>query len=267
MSNRVTRADIMEVPLPAGGIGDGLCMPMVIMQPTADASDYMLKPNYATNGRPGVVDHAVIADEASTVVWSTITNLPSVFPPAPHGPQHLAAGNDGIPNATPQSNGLCPAGDGQPNDYLGGDIVFHQLPGLLSWRGEAPVTLDASFVSGAVLASGIINNPVPGVYEVEECYLYNVNPAYPPAGQVHFNVYDPSIPGWVAVSAVTDISVMTTATYLLRPILLSAAMIRVFSAQAMQLQWQLVLDQSASTTCYFRAGVGFRLFGLTTTIP
>lgn len=256
----------MEVPLPSS-VGDGVCMPMVIMQPTADASDYMLKPNYATNGRPGVVDHAVIADEANTVVWSTITNLPLVFPPAKHAQAHLQNGSDPIPLATTLVDGLCPTGSGQPNDYLGGDINFHPMPGLLSFRNEADVSVDASFVSGATLASGIVPNPELGVYQIEQTYLYNCNQAYPPAGNVHFDLYDASIPGWVAVTAVTDISVLNSITYLLRPTILSAAMLRVFSAGPNALQWRLVLDVSASRVCYFRAGVGLRLFGLTHTIP
>lgn len=256
----------MEVPLPSS-IGDGVCMPMVIMQPTADASDYMLKPNYATNGRPGVVDHAVIADEALTVVWSTITNLPTVFPPAKHATSHLQYGTDPIPTATNLVDGLCPAGSGQPNDYLGGDIAFHTLPGLLSFRNEADVSVEASFVSGATLASGIVPNPVLGVYQFEQAYLYNPNQDFPPAGAMHFDVYDSSIPGWVAVTSETDISVMNSDDYLLRPTILSSAMIRTFSAGPNQLQWRLVLDVSMATVCYFRAGVAFRLFGLSHTIP
>lgn len=266
MSNRVIRSQIIEVPLPAD-VGDGVCMPMVIMQPTADASDYMLKPNYATNGRPGVVDHAVLADEASTVVWSTITNLPTVFPPQQHGVQHLQNGNDPIPVATSLLDGLLPAGSGQPNDFLGGDIKFHPMPGLLSFRSEADVSVDPTLVSGAVLASGVILNPTSGVYEVDQAYLYNPNMSHPPAGTVHFDMWDTSIPGWFPVTAQTDMSVMNTITYLLRPTLLSSAMIRVFSAGPNQLQWRLVLDISNSVQCYFRVGIAARLFGLTHTIP
>jgi hypothetical protein len=54
-------------------------MPLVIMQPTADASSYMLKENFATNGAPGVVDHAVLADTATianSVDWSNVANRP-----------------------------------------------------------------------------------------------------------------------------------------------------------------------------------------------
>jgi hypothetical protein len=214
-----------------------------------------------------VVDHAVIADEASTVLWSTITNLPSLFPASPHAKSHLQTGTDAIPVATSVSDGLCPIGSGQPNDYLGGDILFHTLPGLLSFRSESDVTVEASYVSGAVLCSGIVPNPALGVYEIEQTYLYNSNQTYPPAGQVHFDVYDASIPGWVALTAVTDISVMKTIQYLLRPTILSSAMTRIFSAGPNLLQWRLVLDVSAASVCYFRAGVGFRLFGLSHTIP
>jgi hypothetical protein len=250
-----------------GTIGDGVCMPMVIMQPTADATEYMLKPNYATNGQPGKVDHAIIADQASTVIWSTITDLPSTFPPSKHAAQHLTVGNDPIAIATTQLDGLCPAGSGQPNDYLGGDIIFHTLPGLLSFRSEADASIDASFTSGATIVSGIVPNPALGVYQLEQTYLYNCNQSYPPAGTVHFDVYDATIPGWVAVTSGSDISLMNAATYLLRPTILSAAMTRIFSAGANQLQWRLVLDVSALSASYFRAGVAFRLFGLSHTIP
>jgi hypothetical protein len=44
-------------------------------------------------------------------------------------------------------------------------------------------------------------------------------------------------------------------------------MIRVFSAGPNALQWRLVLDVSNAKTCYFRAGIAFRLFGLSHTIP
>src|SRR5258705_7798723 len=101
--NRITRADLIEVPLPQS-FTDGVCIPLVVRQPTADATDYMLKPNYATNGGRGVVDHAVIADQASTVVWQQITNLPTVFPPSTHGAQHLEGGGDPIPRATTSSD-------------------------------------------------------------------------------------------------------------------------------------------------------------------
>jgi hypothetical protein len=266
MANRVTRADIIEIPMP-GSIGDGVCMPMVVMQPTADASDYMLKPNYATNGQPGKVDHAILADQASTVIYSQITNLPATFPPALHGHQHLTSGNDPIPFATSQAAGLCPQGSGQPNDYLGGDLFFHTLPGLLSFRSEADATIDASFTSGALIASGVIPNPVSGVYQLEQTYLYNCNQSYPPAGTVHFDIWDSSIPGWTAATATTDVSVMNSAIYLLRPTMLSAAMTRIFSAGPNQLQWRLVLDVSGAKVVYFRVGVAFRLFGLSHTIP
>jgi len=254
----------MEVPLPAD-YQDQQCLPLVIMQPTADATNYMLKTSYATNGQPGVVDHAVVADTANSVNWFNIAGTPSLFPPLPHEASHITGGTDVIPNATgfipstsqPGSSGLCPPGTGQPTDYLGGDIIFHSLPAIYRFRAEGPVTLESSFTAGAVLYTGVVPNPAPGVYFIDEAYLYAANPSFPPAGLVHVDIYDPTIPGWVAATASTDISVMTTKNYLLRPILLSAAMIRVFSAAQNALTFRLVLDQSAGTTCYFQCGCSF----------
>jgi hypothetical protein len=266
MANRILRADIIEVPLP-NDLSTQACMPMVIMQPTADASDYMLKPNFATNGRPGVVDHAVIADEASTVIWATITDLPAVFPPTIHGKAHLPFGGDPIPFANTQLGGLMPAGNGQPLSYLGGDINWHALPGLVLFVSEADVTVESTFVSGATLASGVVPNAQLGVYIINMTYLFNCNQSYPPAGTVHFDVYDSNVGGWVAVTSTTDISVMNTVTYLLRPTILSAAMTRIFSAGPNALQWRLVLDVSNAVTCYFRCGIAFALTGISHTIP
>jgi hypothetical protein len=266
MSTRITRADIIEVPLPTD-VTDNLCMPLVVMQPTADASDYMLKPNYATNGRPGVVDHAVLADQANTVIWNQITNLPATFPPSTHGPQHLNNGNDPVPIATPALDGMCPKGSGSTTDYLGGDIVFRALPNIVYYRSEGDATIDAAFVAGAVIYSGVVPNPAYGVYFLEEGYLFNANQSYPPAGKVHFDVFDTLIPGWVAVTDSTEINVMNTDEFLLRPNLNSLAMTRVWNGPPNSLQWRLVLDQPAGVPSYFRVGMAFLLTGKTTPVP
>jgi hypothetical protein len=256
MSNRLTRADIIEVPLP-DSFDQGTCMPLVVMQPTADASDYMLKPNYATNGRPGVVDHAVIADQANTVIWNQITNLPTVFPPAKHGASHLDNGLDVIPVATTSRTGLVPIGTGQPNDYLGGDLQFHNLQSLAFIRSEGDATLDPSLTAGSTIFTGIVPNPAYGNYTIHAFYLYNANPSYPPAGKVHFGIYDPAIPGWVQCTDSSDISVLTNRYSLLRPPLNVTAMNRVFGGAGNAFQWRLVLDVPSGTASYVRVGAGF----------
>jgi hypothetical protein len=260
MATNFIRGDVIEVPLPSD-YQDQQCLPLVIMQPTADATSYMLKENYATNGQPGVVDHALVADTANSVDWNNLTDRPNLFPPIVHGIQHLSTGNDPIPDANIHSDGLCPKGSGQASDYLGGDVIYHPLPPVARWVSELPVTIDPSATNGAVLVSTTVANPVPAVYEIDEFYLYDCNQAYPPAGMVHFDLYDPAIPGWVQVTSSTDISVMTALNYLLRPILLSAAMIRVFVAPGPNgQQWRLVLDTAPAKQVYFRAGVGLRSY-------
>jgi len=262
MSTRFTPASPIEVPLPAD-YQQQQCLPLVIMQPTADATSYMLKENYATNGQPGVVDHAVIADTANSVDWYNITQTPLPFPPLPHAPTHLLNGTDPIPLATPQSDGMLPQGTGNGADYLGGDITYHSLPPQTRWRSELPVSIDPSMTNGAVLASGFVANAVPAIYELGEIYLFDCNPAYPPAAgtTVHVDIYDPAIPGWVQVTSSTDLSAMTALNYLLRPILLSSAMTRVFSAPAANgLQWRIVLDVSGARASYFKAGIALGSF-------
>lgn len=264
MATQFIRGDVIEVPLPSD-YQDQQCLPLVIMQPTADATSYMLKENYATNGQPGVVDHALVADVANSVSWFNIPDKPLLFPPINHGIQHLSNGTDPIPDATTQLDGLCPMGDGQASDYLGGDIKWHPLPPVARWVSELPVSIDPSMTSGAVLVLTTVANPVPAVYEIDEFYLYDCNQSFPPAGTVHFDLYDPVIPGWVQVTNSTDISVMTALNYLLRPILLSSAMTRVFTAPAPNAQqWRLVLDTAPARQVYFRAGVGLRSYAAQT---
>jgi hypothetical protein len=259
MSTRLTRGTILEVPLPAD-YQDQQCLPLVIMQPTADATNYMLKTTYATNGQPGTVDHAILADQANTVQWLNIANLPTVFPPAPHAPTHITGGNDIIPFASIPPNaksGLCPPGTGQVTDYLGGDISFHALPAIFRFRAEGPVTIDPSFTSGAVLFTAVVANPAPGVYMIDMPYMYAASQTSPPVGMVHVDVWDPTIPGWIQVTSSTDISVMNAKDVLLRPILLSSAITRVFTAPANGLTFRLVLDQPNGTAAFFQCGCSF----------
>lgn len=244
MATRFTRADIVEVPLPAD-YQDQQCLPLVIMQPTADATNYMLKSNYATNGQPGVVDKALVAE--------TVITLPL------HGIQHLSTGHDPIPDATTFSDGLCPRGNGDPSSYLGGDLVYRPLPGIVLFRGELAISLLAGSTAGEVLAVGTIPNPSPGVYICDAPYLYAPASGFTTGGLVHFEVYDTSIPGWVQVTSSTDVSGLTSKKSVVRPILMSQAMSQAFAAGPNALTYQLVLEQAAGLTCYFRAGLTFFL--------
>jgi hypothetical protein len=121
----------------------------------------MLISVYATNGVAGKVDHAVLADSATTVShasaadsvpwagitgtptvfptdWSTVQNkpaafpttwalvsgAPTVFPPAQHGATHLGNGGDPLPAASITQSGALPALTGSDGDYLDGTGVW-----------------------------------------------------------------------------------------------------------------------------------------------
>jgi len=225
--------------------GDTPCLPLVVMQPAADLSDYMFKSVYATNGQPGTVDKALTA--------ITALNLPI------HGIQHLANGDDPIPVATTTQDGLCPAGSGAPTDFLGGDLIFHSsLGSQMLLRSEGKATVSAGAGAGATLFTGTLNNPVPGVYAVDMAYLYDASQAPAPAGTVHFDVYDVTSSSWIAATASTDISVMNAKNYLLRPILTSASLLMMFPAAANSLSWRLVLDTPGLVN--FTVQVGFKFF-------
>jgi hypothetical protein len=263
MATQFIRGDVIEVPLPSD-YQDQACLPLVIMQPTADATNYMLKSNYATNGQPGVVDHAILADQATTVLWNDITNLPSLFPPSPHALSHLASGNDGIPNASPLMNGLCPKGSGAVLDYLGGDNVFHPLPVIDRYKSEGPVSIVPADTGGSQILSSIISNPSAGVYSLAQCYVYAPKLTQGAmAGTIHFEVYDTTIPGWTQVTSSTDISIMNSKTFFLPLILTSGAMSQVFPAAPNSLAWRIILDQAPGIAVYFQAGIVFFLEVLT----
>jgi len=234
----------MEVPLPAD-FQDQPCLPLAVIQPAADLSDYMFKSVYASNGQPGTVDKALTA--------ITALNLPL------HGVQHLANGSDPIPIATQSLDGLLPAGSGSPTDYLGGDIQYHSTLGSsMLLRSEGKVTVSAGAGAGATLFTGILNNPVPGVYAVDMAYLYDASQSPAPAGMIHFDVYDVTSSTWIAATASTDISVMTAKNYLLRPILTSTSLLMMFPAAANSLTWRLVLDTPGLVN--FTVQVGFKFF-------
>jgi hypothetical protein len=244
MPSRFTRADVVETPLPSD-FGDQPCLPLVVMQPAADLSDYMFKSVFATNGQPGTVDRALTAINA--------LNLPK------HGLQHLASGNDAIPLANVSSDGLCPQGTGAPSDYLGGDMVFHsQSSGLMFLRSEGKCTVSAGAAAGATLFTGTVPNPVSGIYIPDMIYLYDASQSPAPAGTVHFDVYDVNSSSWIAASASTDLSVLNAITALCRPILTSGALIRTFQAAPNSLTWRMVLDTPGLVQ--FTVQVGFKFF-------
>jgi hypothetical protein len=247
MSVRFTQGQILEVPLPSD-YQDQACLPIVILQPTADATNYMLRSNYATNGQPGIVDKAVLAE--------TVEILPQ------HGPQHIQNGNDPIPDSNTQFDGLCPAGDGNPLSYLGGDRQNHSLPPAVHTRSEGPVTLSSGNSTGSVLLLSVVPNLQPGIYLIDRAYLYNWNKNFPISGMVHFEVYDANAANWVAVTASTDISQLSADTSVINALLLSSALVRVWTGPASAFQWRLVLDTPGSTT-YFQAGMGFSILSLT----
>jgi len=262
MSVNLIPAQPIEVPLPAD-YQNQQCLPLVVMQPDADMTNYMLKSTYATNGQPGVVDHAVLADTATTVLWGNITNLPTVFPPSPHAPSHLQNGNDSIPIATVLLDGLMPAGSGHVLDYMGGDINWHPLPGVLALSAEGPVSITPGDTAGAQLLSTAVVNPSSGIYLIRQCYLYKPNLAFPVQGTVHFEVWDSGIPGWVQVTASTDISVMTNKESLLSLVLTSGAMTQVFPATPNAFAWRVILDVATGQSSYFQAGIIVGLATLT----
>lgn len=248
MSVRFTQGQILEVPLPAD-YQDQACLPIVVMQPTADATNYMLKSTYATNGQPGIVDKAVLAE--------TVELLPQ------HGTQHIQNGNDPIPPATALLDGLCPAGDGNPTSYLGGDRQNHPLPGRFFLNSEGPVTFSAGSAIGAVLLSSTIPNLQSGVYQIYQAYLYNWNKNYPASGTIHFEIFDVKSNSWVQVTGSVDISQFSADTVLLSAPLLSAALTRVWTAAPQAFNWRLVVDGIGGGTSYFQAGFAFNLLTLT----
>jgi hypothetical protein len=124
----------------------------------------MLKSEYATNGNPGIVDEAVVAQgltSGSTVPraevansvawggitgvpssfptsWSSITGIPSTFPPSTHGATHLPGGSDPIGLASSSQAGLLSELNGQPTYYVGGDNAVHPLPGNSDYGDLVP---------------------------------------------------------------------------------------------------------------------------------
>jgi microcystin-dependent protein len=142
-----------------GGVGGG--------------SGDMLSSQYATNGNPGVVDHAVLADTATLANtatnadnvpwsgvagaptsfptdWSLITSKPTVFPPATHGPTHRGKGTDPIGIADTTDSGLLALLSGTATDFVGGDNQCHSLPATILNYGALPPGSMVAF-AGATL--------------------------------------------------------------------------------------------------------------------
>jgi hypothetical protein len=113
----------------------------------------MLSSVYATNGAPGVVDKAVVAEgltaganvplaqQANSVPWngitgaptsfpsdwSVITSKPATFPPSLHAPTHAPTGSDPIALADATKPGFLAQLTGTVSDYVGGDNACHAL--------------------------------------------------------------------------------------------------------------------------------------------
>jgi hypothetical protein len=138
----------------------------------------MLSSVYATNGAPGVVDKAVVAESCTGTVataqlansvpwggiigapttfpsdWGSITNKPALFPPIPHAIQHITGGNDIIPVASKTATGLEIILSGNLTDFKGGDGAWHNLNATI---GGSPLTLTAAFACNgtAAFAAGV----------------------------------------------------------------------------------------------------------------
>ena len=254
------------------------CMPVVGYCPIPDDTEFMYVRDYqegenpdgtpiinvgfAKNGTRGVVDHAIIADLASTVFWENIIGKPALFPPIVHGPEHLQNGSDPIPDATIALNGLLPAPNGRARSYFGADLKYHPLPAPIYLRSEEVVSLDPGWTAGQVAVQSTIRHPQRGVYAVFMPYLYAANRSWPPSADVHFEVYDMDEAEWVTVTETCDLGDLdgitaTTSTFL-RPILLSGALLRIFRAPANGLAWRLVIDQPGGAAGYCRAGLIFQ---------
>lgn len=148
-----------------GGVGGG--------------SGDMLQSQFATNGAPGVVDKAVLAEGlapgavvptaqvAQSVPWSGVTGTPSqfptdwsiitskpaVFPPATHGPTHRGTAADPIPLADVNDSGLLIKVSGKTTDYVGGDNTCHDLPTIMQSYGALPTGACVEYY-GATLPAG-----------------------------------------------------------------------------------------------------------------
>jgi microcystin-dependent protein len=128
---------------------------------TGGGTGDMLQSQFATNGTPGVVDHAVLADTATKADsattaanvpwtgvtgaptsfptdWSLITSKPTVFPPATHGPTHRGKGADPIGIADTTDSGLLALLSGAATDFVGGDNQCHSLPATILNYGALP---------------------------------------------------------------------------------------------------------------------------------
>ena len=85
--------------------------------------------------------------------YPDLANIPSVFPPATHGTQHVSTGNDAVPLATASATGLMPARSGAAGTYL-------DVTGAWSVPGVGTVTTfvgttGATFVIPAAGTTGV----------------------------------------------------------------------------------------------------------------
>jgi len=137
----------------------------------------MLSTEYATNGQPGKVDHALVAETVTGTVanatnaqnvpwtgvtgapssfpsdWSVITSKPTVFPPATHGLQHLPGGLDPVGLASASGPGWLGQLDGNASSYIGGDNACHPLSSVPSGSLQMWATL-ANIPAGWLACNG-----------------------------------------------------------------------------------------------------------------
>lgn len=83
---------------------------------------------------PIVVTTPQATQQVPSVDWADITNKPSTFPPAPHGPTHPSSSTDPVPNVSATGSGLVPVlPAGTPfSKYLAGDGTWHDVPTLVT---------------------------------------------------------------------------------------------------------------------------------------
>lgn len=118
----------------------------------------------ATTTIPGLV--AVLSGNANTflngtnafsaVPYSSLSGLPSTFPPSVHGSQHIPTGIDPVPLVTPTVGGLCPPIDNSTITIIAGKLTAHLVGGGNAWVATisgSPAIPAAGATSGAYTLS------------------------------------------------------------------------------------------------------------------
>lgn len=83
---------------------------------------------------PIVVNTPQSTQAIASVDWADVTNKPSTFPAAPHGPTHTDSNSDPVPNVTETGSGLVPKLPvGSPaSKYFGGNCQWNNMPDLVT---------------------------------------------------------------------------------------------------------------------------------------